>query len=256
MAAACSATLACVDTQPPSREFEDATGAAADSASSPVAPLGVPTSTQPSVNPAGVPVPRAEGSLSTPEFVGKGREDAPSVTSPVAMPPPDALTLAPFAPIWPPRQAAQPSKWPMRLAIVIGIVAFLCLGLGAIAFRYYDNATQPDRSSPANVVDNYLRALLVQRDDDSAAEYACKDESGLDTLKALRADIESREKARGGGVSFTWIEGDISTDSAAAATVNVTLTLTVGTAEREFDTWVFHVAREGAWCVSSAMSTQ
>ena len=69
----------------------------------------------------------------------------------------------------PPTPAPQPPRRRMRtvLTVVAGVLALLCLGGVATAvIVLYNRAATPDRSAPDVVVDNYLRAFLVDRNDE------------------------------------------------------------------------------------------
>lgn len=69
------------------------------------------------------------------------------------------------------------------------------LVLGGIVGGYvlYARATTPDRSAPEVVVDNYLRAFFVDRDDTLADLFLCAGEAPTVELRALREDLAARE---------------------------------------------------------------
>lgn len=149
----------------------------------------------------------------------------------------------------------------MRLAIFVGIVSLLCVSGLVVAYHLYDNATKPDRSAPDVVVDNYLRAFLVHRDDDEASQYTCADQSGLADFKKFLLDIELREKILSVATSFTWkttnvigvgskafVEVRLTVDTSAASSVGIT-------AESIHD-WRFQTVRAIDWrvCGSTAFS--
>ena len=98
------------------------------------------------------------------------------------------------------------------LAVLGGMVALLCLGGLGVGLVLYDQATEPDRSAPDVVVDNYLRALLVDRNDAQAALYACEDSRRwLASLQALRDEIDRAGAAVGHVQSrVTWGELTVS----------------------------------------------
>ncbi len=128
----------------------------------------------------------------------------------------------PFVPTGPPSIAARPPRWPMRLAIFLGVLSLVCVGVGAVAFRYYDKATQPDRSVPDVAVDNYLRAVLNDGSTVEAAKYSCTDRSNLESFEAFRTSAVARAEALGDSVAFTWTSIAITHDSqTATATVDV-----------------------------------
>src|SRR5215831_13046707 len=56
--------------------------------------------------------------------------------------------------------AAQPrTAWRLVLAAVLAAVPLLCVGGLFIGFHLYDDATRPDRGTPAVTVQNYLQAV-------------------------------------------------------------------------------------------------
>ena len=59
------------------------------------------------------------------------------------------------------------------LALGAGIVALLCLGGVGVFISLYDEATEIRRTAPDAVVDGYLRAYLVNRNEDETKLYTC-----------------------------------------------------------------------------------
>lgn len=80
------------------------------------------------------------------------------------------------------------------------------LVLGGIVGGYvlYDRATTPDRSAPEVVVDNYLRAFLVDRNDTLADLFVCAEGVSLAELGALREDLVAREARFAVPISVSW----------------------------------------------------
>jgi len=106
---------------------------------------------------------------------------------------------------------ATPAPPPQRrrvgrvLAVIAGVLALLCLGGAAVGFLFYDRATAPDRSAPDVVVDNYLRAFLVDRNDTRSNLFTCPNSTEqLADLKSLRSEAEQREARFGVKVRITW----------------------------------------------------
>jgi hypothetical protein len=138
------------------------------------------------------------------------------------------------------------------LLIVLAIVALLCLGGGATAFVYYDRATQPDLRTPVVVTLEYLRAYLVDRDDVKAAEFQCGDGSGLKDVKALRDDIDSRQKTFNVAIVAS-IDSAVET-SRSGSTANVSSDIVLsttsdGTSLRRVQHWQFTTRNDGGWRV-------
>ncbi|MFE9692050.1 hypothetical protein [Micromonospora sp. NPDC005806] len=164
----------------------------------------------------------------------------------------------------PPEQMAPPAPAPAParprrrlrtvLAVVAGVLALLCGSGAVIGFVLYDRATAPDRSAPDVVVDNYLRAFLVDRDDTKADEFACKGGTDLDGLRALRDDLVAREKKFDTTISVSW--GALSIrQSGDVATVEVDLIITAlvdGVSQSDRQGWRFETRRSDGWGVCAA----
>jgi hypothetical protein len=150
---------------------------------------------------------------------------------------------------------ARRSRWRTALAVVLAVAPLLFVAGIPLAFRSYDVATRPDRTAPDVTVHNYLQAFLADRDDSSAAQYACSDQTGLSALRTFRATIESGERRAGQAVSFTWVEGTVVPAGTDSASLDVRIVATVGGVSgggSETDMWSFTVHRSGQWCVASA----
>lgn len=146
-----------------------------------------------------------------------------------------------------------PSRWPLRIAIFLGVMSLLCVGGLGIAYHLYDKATAPNRSAPDVVVDNYLRAFFVHRDENEAAEYLCP---GADTndINRFRESIDAA--ATSDSVGVTWLEGEVTSADDGSETVPVGLTLDIGGGQQnETVQWLFEVQRSRDWCVAGARPT-
>ncbi|MFI7431099.1 hypothetical protein ACIBPB_29305 [Micromonospora sp. NPDC049836] len=165
----------------------------------------------------------------------------------------------------PPEQLAPPAPAPAPvrprrrlrtvLAVVAGVLALLC-GTGAVAgFILYDRATAPDRSAPDVVVDNYLRAFLVDRDDTKAKEFACGPGGDLGAVRELRNELEQRENNFGVVVRVSW--GPLTTvKNDDGETVTTTLTVASSadgqTRSSRREDWQFRVVEQDGWRVCGA----
>ncbi len=142
-------------------------------------------------------------------------------------------------------------RW-RRVGLVAGILV-LAGGIGAATWGLlaYQQVTKIDRSNPKVVTDEYLRATLVRKDTAGADLYACDDQSGLSSIKALRADLDQREKTFGVSIVVSWgaysgSGADLSTDLTIAALKN-------GTEESSsVERWKFTLQDNGGWRVCSA----
>ncbi len=135
------------------------------------------------------------------------------------------------------------------LAMVGGILAILCLGGVGVFISFYDEATKIERTNPDAVVDNFLRAYLVNRNDQEASLYTCR--SGLDLSKvaAFRNDIQARESQYSISIQVVW-EGLTVATQGSAGTVDVDLTRTLADdSEQVTRPWRFNVVDEDGWRV-------
>lgn len=142
----------------------------------------------------------------------------------------------------------------MRLALVVlaGVVALLCVGGAGVVLVAYQRAAAPDRSAPDVVVDNYLRAYLVERNDVRASLYSCKDASELSEVQTLRNDIQAREKQYAIKILVSWGSLHVAvSDKSGTVTTQVRRTVSDGS-ERVLETWRFDVANQGGWRVCGA----
>jgi hypothetical protein len=138
------------------------------------------------------------------------------------------------------------------LAVLGGVVALLCLGGLAAVYLFYDEATGPDRSAPDVVVDNYLRAYLVDRDDARADQYVCREAPDLAEMRALRDDIQAREQRYSVRIVVSW--GSLRVEPAGegrTVTTEVRRTIADGS-ERAQDQWRFEVVDRDGWRVCAA----
>jgi len=134
----------------------------------------------------------------------------------------------------------------------LGIVALLCLGGVGVFVSLYDSATEIKRSAPDAVVDNFLGAYLVNRDDKEAALYRCKAGGDFDQLAAYRADIVTREKSFSVGITVSWTSLTVVT-TGDRGTVKTNLTKgTVDGSERISKPWQFTVVNQDGWRVCGA----
>lgn len=138
--------------------------------------------------------------------------------------------------------------------MVAGVLAALCLGGGVVGYLVYDRATAPDRSAPDVVVDNYLRAFLVDRNDVRANLFVCEGKSDLNDLNQLRTDLVVREDRFGTDLTVTW--GPLQeTRAGEQAVVRVDLTFSAqvdGIRQTDRQSWSFDLQLSDDWRVCSA----
>jgi hypothetical protein len=169
----------------------------------------------------------------------------------------ERAAFVPLVPSGPPPMPQRPVRWPIWLAVVLGIATLICVGVGAVAFRYYDKATQPNRSTPDVAVDNYLRAVLVNDDSSEAQKYSCVDRSALSTFEAFHANAVAAAEQLGDTASFSWtsIHVDRSAQTAKAAVTIEQNTFDGATqvASSEHQ-WRFTVLGPTVWRVCAALA--
>lgn len=138
------------------------------------------------------------------------------------------------------------------LALGLGIVALLCLGGVGVVVSLYDNATAIKRSAPDAVVDSFLGAYLVDRNDKEANLYRCKTGGDFSALEAYRRDITSREKSFSVGITVSWTSFTmIINGSRGTVTTDLTKSTADGS-ERVTKRWRFSVIDQGGWRVCGA----
>jgi len=132
------------------------------------------------------------------------------------------------------------------MALVLGIGALLCAGGVGVVVSLYDNATAIKRTAPDAVVDSFIRAYLVDRDDKEAALYTCKSGGVFTQLAAYRTDIENRERQYSITIQVTWGSLRVSTSN-GKGTVGVDLTRYIINSEQLTDTWQIVVVDQDGW---------
>ncbi|WP_312034031.1 hypothetical protein [Actinoplanes sp. TBRC 11911] len=132
------------------------------------------------------------------------------------------------------------------------------LGLGGIgvAVLVYDRETKIERAAPDAVADNFLRAYLVDRNDERASLYQCKSGGDFGEIASYRADIVAREKQFSVGILVTWSSFAVQTNGANA---EVTTDLTKTTSDKSGrlrDSWRLTLVDQDGWrvCGASAVS--
>lgn len=142
------------------------------------------------------------------------------------------------------------------LAMVAGVIGLLCLGGVGVAVSLYNEATKIDRASPDQVTSSFLRAYLVNRNDEEAALYTCKSGAQLDEIAALRNDMASREKTFGTTVTAVWESLTISGSSKDTTSVAVELVVTGSKNGQQVSShsepWSFGLVDENGWRVCTA----
>lgn len=155
----------------------------------------------------------------------------------------------------PPSPAPVPERPRRRLrtmvTVVASVVAALCLGGVAAGFVLYNRAAAPDRSAPDVVVDNYLRAFLVDRNDTRANLFTCENADKAGQLRALRDDLVAREKRFATTFTISW--GSLQAQQqGSGAEVQVELIISArvdGISQSDRQAWQFTTRLDDDWRV-------
>jgi hypothetical protein len=133
-----------------------------------------------------------------------------------------------------------------------GVLALLCVGGVGLGLVLYNEETKPDRSAPDVVVSNYLRALLVERDEARARVFECSRGASLDSIRLLRDEIGDREAQHAISIRVTW--GSLAVQEGgerALVTTEIRRTVSDGS-ERDVQRWQFVAINDGGWRVCGA----
>lgn len=123
-----------------------------------------------------------------------------------------------------------------------------------MALLLYKQAAEPDRSNPDVVVYEYVSVFLTDRNDARTADLVCSDQVGLAPMKALRDEIETREKKLGNSTSASLATAEVATaGTKATVTAEVTLSEVVNdTPIQDRQRWRFELVNDGGWRVCTA----
>ncbi|MBU2663285.1 hypothetical protein KOI35_07155 [Actinoplanes bogorensis] len=138
------------------------------------------------------------------------------------------------------------------LALGAGVVALLCLGGVGVAVLLYDDETKIERTAPDAVVDNFLGAYLVSRNDQEAELYQCKSGGDLAELGAFRADIVQREQQFSAGINVSWGSFSVTTNGKQAEVVTDLTKATSNGNESVTKPWRFALTDQDGWRVCGA----
>jgi hypothetical protein len=134
----------------------------------------------------------------------------------------------------------------------LGLMVLLCLGGVGVFVSLYDGATQIKRSAPDAVVDNFLRAYLVNRDDKEASLYTCKSGLELSRLRAYRDDIVGREKDFSVGIRVSWSSLTVATKGDKGTVTAELIKTIIDRTGRDANSWQIDVVDQDGWRVCGA----
>jgi hypothetical protein len=127
----------------------------------------------------------------------------------------------------------------------------LCLGGVASGYVLYNRAAAPDRSAPDVVVDNYLRAFLVDRNDTRANLFTCDNASEVEPLRVLRDDLVAREERFVTTFTISWGSLQVQ-EQGDSAEVQVDLIISAhvdGISQSDRQPWRFSTRLDDGWRV-------
>jgi hypothetical protein len=135
-------------------------------------------------------------------------------------------------------------------------MVLLCLGGVGVFISLYDNATKIQRAAPDAVVDNFLGAYLVNRNDQDAVLYTCKSGANLQEISELRNQLVDRERKNGTTVSVSWeglrVSGAIPNERTVGADLTISGFSDGQQVSSHTETWVFRVVDQDGWRVCGA----
>jgi hypothetical protein len=157
-------------------------------------------------------------------------------------------------PAHPRRATGRRRNWRLILAVGAGVLAVVCLGGLGVGYVLYERAARPDRSSPEITVTSYLNASLVDRDDARARLFEC-DDGEFSAIRALRDDIESRERSLGTTISVSAEDLRVGDRDSTSAVVYAEIRrsgMVDGAIQSVADQWTFALENEDGWRVCAA----
>ena len=150
-------------------------------------------------------------------------------------------------------------KLRMWVAMAAGILGILCLGGVGVAVLLYDEETKIERTAPDAVADNFLRAYLLNRDDQEASLYSCGSEADLGEISSLRTEILNREQHFDVKVSVSWSTLTLADVDQLHKSANTDLVIAGSSGgrvvSRRTETWSLGLADNDGWRVCSARKT-
>ncbi|XVV12415.1 hypothetical protein ACQP2X_47770 [Actinoplanes sp. CA-131856] len=116
----------------------------------------------------------------------------------------------------------------------------------------YDKETKIERAEPDAVVDNFLRAYLVNRDDDRAKLYQCKSGGEFQQITDYRSDILAREKQFSVGINVGWSTFIVQVNGSVGEVTTDLVKTASDSSGRVSEPWNFRVVDEDGWRVCGA----
>jgi hypothetical protein len=144
--------------------------------------------------------------------------------------------------------------------MVGGIMALLCLGGVGVFISFYDEATKINRDAPDAVVDSFLRAYLVNRNDQEASLFTCKNGLDLQDISNLREEAVTREAKFSVTVNVGWrdlvVTGSGEVDRSVSTDLVIGGSFNGNSISRRTENWNFVLVEEDGWRVCGAKRTE
>ena len=128
----------------------------------------------------------------------------------------------------------------------------LCLGGVGVVVSLYDEATEIKRSAPDAVVDNFLRAYLVNRDNQRASLYQCESGGDFGEIASYRNDMVAREKQFSVGIRVTWSTFTVESSGTNRIVITDLIKTATDQSGRLSNSWRFDVVDQDGWRVCGA----
>ena len=138
------------------------------------------------------------------------------------------------------------------LAMGAGLLGLLCLGGAGIAVLLYDEETKIERAEPDAVVNNFLAAYLINRDDAAAALYQCESGGDFAEIAAYRTDITDRERSFSTGINVSWGSMAVTVNGGQGTVVTDVTKSTANGGQSITRPWQFTVVDSDGWRVCGA----
>jgi hypothetical protein len=138
------------------------------------------------------------------------------------------------------------------LAVVLGGLAVLCVGGLGVGYLFYRQVSEPDRKTPAVVVEQFVEATFNERDHSRARLFTCPN-AQLGELDQLMSDLRARESQFNTRFTVQTANLNVHTKGGFAA-VDAELQLSTSVS-RSTQLWQFDMKNESGWRVCGAQQT-
>jgi hypothetical protein len=142
-------------------------------------------------------------------------------------------------------------RWRRVAGIAAIVIALGGVGVATTGLFVYNEATKIERGDPEVVTDEYLRAALVRKDEVGSELYTCADDGKLEPIRALRRELDQREKDFDVTVLVSWGAYDRQGDKLVAK-LDISGRKGNAVTSKRTETWKFTVVEEDGWRVCGA----